>query len=995
MKHYLVNVNNQELGPLSETEVVELISRGYIPPISRCKVVGEEIWYSIKEFEVFEKELKKLDITWDENTIIGKLKELDSQKIKFEQKDKTQKTLEQKPQILAKDNSLLKKTQEIDLDKTIISPKTLKYLEEEKLKLAEQKKLAEKKEEVAPPPMPPVRKSSDKTAIINRQEYLPEVMSEIENKAEQNWQEILKEKLPKVAKKKKQGSIALIILVLLFLFIMMPDEEEVKVDVSNVNENYVIPVFEFPHPFEEMDEELSKEQYADAKEKLKNFSFEELIEVAPIIKSSYENNEKNKDALYLLTLTYSLMIAHAKDKTDAANTVFKLLQLIGEGQEFQNLDVLTAKCYFMLYLGKYKAVKLLMDKYKTINKKVTPLLYAAYLKSLIEVGDLVNAKKVTQQLEQLKNINPHVYSAILDFYRVNSSETEYWKVFEKAITVHQKSVQVLLHGAYYFVKIQDKDRAEEILDRIKSLNFEKSRHYYALYLSYLGELLALKKKPSQAAVVLTEAMQIEENKELRIRLAGLKANAKDEKINVLIRESKSVNYINESQKYLESYQWDLALTKAIKASEVYSKYYPAILNLAKVQSRLGYYGLAIKNLEQYRKENPNNMDLLMELLKVYTDAYKLNAAGDIVALLSQTEMVNSEYFSRTMADYYEKKGERLKSILWMQQAIKINPLGDVNLYGLAKHYIKNNNLDLARNLLNLAMNIDPANVRYRSVYADVLYELNGVETAAGYLRSVLKDIPDDPILLNKIAILYYRSGQIKNYDELIKQLNRLPDGANDLNQYMMESSQREGRWDDFIFYANEYLKNDPGDLNVRIALAEVYYLKNDFKVAREHLGLAKQRLSTFPKINYYEARILLVEGKKDEALAAALVEAKENPNLEMAHVLVGDIHLFKEELNEADRSYRAAQRINQKSIDALKGIAAIKVKKNEIPVAIELYNRAVTWKPDDASLHLILADLYRQMGQTQDAVRSYKNFLEIEPESPDKAKIDEYLKSVE
>ena len=132
------------------------------------------------------------------------------------------------------------------------------------------------------------------------------------------------------------------------------------------------------------------------------------------------------------------------------------------------------------------------------------------------------------------------------------------------------------------------------------------------------------------------------------------------------------------------------------------------------------------------------------------------------------------------------------------------------------------------------------------------------------MRSVLKEIPDDPILLNKIAIIYYRSGQIKNYDELVKQLNRLPEGANDLNQYMMESSQREGRWEDFIFYANEYLKNDPGDLNVRIALAEAYYLKNNFKVAKEHLNLAKQRMPTYPKINYYEARISLVEGKKEE-----------------------------------------------------------------------------------------------------------------------------------
>ena len=178
----------------------------------------------------------------------------------------------------------------------------------------------------------------------------------------------------------------------------------------------------------------------------------------------------------------------------------------------------------------------------------------------------------------------------------------------------------------------------------------------------MEEFLALKKKPNQAALILTEALELEENRELRIRLASLNANAQNQKINALILESKSITFINDSQKYVESYQWDLALTKAIKANEVYPKYYPAVLNLAKVQSRLGYYDLAIKNLEKYRKENPNNLDLMMELLKIYTDAYKLNAAGDIVAMLSQTDMVNSEYFSRTMADYYEKRGELLKSI---------------------------------------------------------------------------------------------------------------------------------------------------------------------------------------------------------------------------------------------------------------------------------------------------------------------------------------------
>lgn len=999
MKQYLISISNQELGPLNETEVIDLIKRGYVTPIARCKVIGEDHWLSIKEIEIFEENLKLLDFNWDENTVIQKIKEEEEKAEIAEQvRESTQKTVENNKSKKDSDTVQLKTSQDFDSEKTIISPQTLRYLNEEK----EKKTQALKEKEIVKELTPIKQKKQilsigDKTQIISRNEYLPEVINEADASYEKEWNKTQQEeklKSKKNSKNKKKGSLALIIIVLLAVILLLPDEEK-KTAQTNSKEEYILPQFDFPEPYEETDEETSKELYLDAKSKLKNYSFKELIEVAPLAKSSYENNEQNKEALHLLTLVYALMIQHAKDKTIAANTVFKLLQLIGEGNEFKSLDVLTAKCYFMLYLGKFRAVKLLMDKYNTINKKVTPLLYSAYLKSLIEAGDLVKAKQVVIKLEGLKSINPHVYSAILDFYKVNSNEQDYWNVFQKAITKHQRSVQILLHGAYYFVRKQDAKRSEEILERIKSLKYEKSRHYYALYLSYLGEFFALKNNPSLAADTLMKSLQLEENTELRVRLAGLQDNARDEKINTLIRESKSINFLNQSQKYLANYQWDLALTNALKSVQVYPKYYPAVLNLAKVQSRLGYFDLAIKNLEKFRKDNPHNIDLMVELLKVYTDAYKLNAAGDLVAILSQTEIVNSEYFSTIMASYYDKKGELLKSILWLQQAIKINPLGDLNLYNLAKNYLRTNNIELAKNLLNLAMNIDPANTRYRSVYADILYELSGVETAVGYLRSMLKDIPDDPILLNKIAILYYRSGQIKNYDELVKQLNRLPEGANDLNQYMMETSQREGRWDEFIFYANEFLKNDPGDLNIRIALAEAYYFKNDFKVAREHLDLAKQRMPTYPKINYYEARILLAEEKKDQALKAALIETQENPNIEMAHILVGDLYLLKDDLNEADKSYRAAQRINPKSIDALKGIASLKVKRNELPVAIELYSRALTWKPDDASLHLVLADLYRQMGQTQDAVRAYKNFLEIEPESTEKSKIDAYLKSVE
>ena len=145
MKYYLINVNNQDLGPLSESEVVELISRGYIPPIARCKEIDQDSWFSVKEFEIFEKELKKLDITWDEDTIIAKLKELDAHKTKSQIKDAIQKKENHKKDIDTEDETYSKKSNELQLDKTIISPQTLKNLEEEKQKINEEKKNKRKK----------------------------------------------------------------------------------------------------------------------------------------------------------------------------------------------------------------------------------------------------------------------------------------------------------------------------------------------------------------------------------------------------------------------------------------------------------------------------------------------------------------------------------------------------------------------------------------------------------------------------------------------------------------------------------------------------------------------------------------------------------------------------------------------------------------------------------------------------------------------------------
>jgi hypothetical protein len=190
MKHYLISVNNQELGPLSEVEVIDLIKRGYIPPISRCKLVGEDQWYSIKEIEIFEENLKALDANWDENTVIQKIIELDSINEKLERKEITLKTIEKSKTQKKIESTQFKTNENFDLEKTIISPHTKKYLENE----VENKKNNEVKNSITETPAKEIVKSTDKTVIVTKKDYMPEVLKANEQDFEMEWEKTQKKK---------------------------------------------------------------------------------------------------------------------------------------------------------------------------------------------------------------------------------------------------------------------------------------------------------------------------------------------------------------------------------------------------------------------------------------------------------------------------------------------------------------------------------------------------------------------------------------------------------------------------------------------------------------------------------------------------------------------------------------------------------------------------------------------------------------------------------
>jgi len=190
----------------------------------------------------------------------------------------------------------------------------------------------------------------------------------------------------------------------------------------------------------------------------------------------------------------------------------------------------------------------------------------------------------------------------------------------------------------------------------------------------------------------------------------------------------------------------------------------------------------------------------------------------------------------------------------------------------------------------------------------------------------------------------------------------------------------------------------------------VLFENGKLKEAATWFKRVQTKLSTYPKVQYYVAKIKMLAGEIDDpvdseqkplkdsegkiiygALGMVKKDIEINGENDVSLVLLADIYVAKGELIEAEKIYKKAQKINPKSYEALVGLADISTKRNNFDLALDLYKKAMSQKGDEPILHKKVGDVYRLLGQGSLAIESYKMYLEMNPEAPDKAQIESYI----
>lgn len=810
-----------------------------------------------------------------------------------------------------------------------------------------------------------------------------------QQEAEENAEEEDEEEDAEVAKKKKLKLIVGLAALALIYVILFPSDDKPKKPPFVHQE----PRVEFPIPFDKADSKRSKIEYEKALGLFAAGDYLSIIKAGILLKSSYENDIDNEEAISLLVRSYAEQLRYSReDKQANALVVFNLIQAKRPFLARNPNGVIGLNLFYMA-INKPEAAADVVSRYlKLYPKNVTQDLFAVYVSNLLKLGKIDLAKQFTIPLIKAPQKNRYTFDALIEYSIMNQEMDQAMEYVTDAIKLHPKLAGFYLKKADLLLKNKNFKEAELLLAKAEAINLENNDFNRAKFLELKGLLLAYKGDVKAATAFFQKSLSIEDSTDLRMRLADL-SGGDDPKNDTdkLIAESKAIKLLIQAKDFFEKRNYELALSAAAKATDALPGHIPSELYLAKVQLKLGLAKQALKTLEELIKKYPDDKSINFALIDAYIDTYKFNDAKNRIGVVSGGDLKGSYEFASANGRLYIKMGDPLQAISWLRNSINMNPLNDQDIYQLSELLIKRANFDAARLLLNKCMELDPINADYRIAYAKIVYEQQDDQAAIGYLLGTLNEFGENPKILSEIAIFYYRSGKVKDFEVYKAKLEKMPVKDASLYHFLIRAALLDERFSEIPGLVEKLLAIEPGEIEAMMTAGRVLYEDGKLQEAKKWFERVYAKLETYPKVRYYNAKINFLA--KDYKLALAEVEAdlKANGDNDADLTLMAQIYVEMGDLIQAENLYKRSQKINPRAFETLMGLADISTKRNNFDLALDLYKKAMNEKSDEPVIHRKIGDVYRLLGQGALAVESYKMYLEMSPEASDKAQIQSYI----
>ncbi|MCG8580627.1 MAG: tetratricopeptide repeat protein [Bacteroidales bacterium] len=393
----------------------------------------------------------------------------------------------------------------------------------------------------------------------------------------------------------------------------------------------------------------------------------------------------------------------------------------------------------------------------------------------------------------------------------------------------------------------------------------------------------------------------------------------------------------------------------------------------------------------------------------------LKPASDVDVSKEQIKKVQLTDIQKRKFDYFfyeanreKMKGNLEKSAMYLTECLKIDATSSASMYELANILVAGNEVVKAQGLLERAITIEPQNIWYRLMLAE-LYQQNKMGFQAIKLyEQIVTDYPNNDEYLYGLAQVYQRNGE---NDKALSAYNKLEKRIG-LNEVIILEKEKIllgiGKKKSALQELNKLIKKYPDEARYYGFIADYYLYLEDHENARQYynivldkdpgnvtayfsLGnLSFQSKDTVQFVNYYKKgleskttpfelkfqRILpfLMDSKNIEKYKGFLIEfldtiIEAHPYEAMAYVYKGNFYRALNDNANALLAYKDALSIEEKNELIWQDYLLLMLDGQDFSKIYGNANVALTHFPDNAFFYLIAGSSAGQLDDNKEAIR--------------------------
>ena len=432
-----------------------------------------------------------------------------------------------------------------------------------------------------------------------------------------------------------------------------------------------------------------------------------------------------------------------------------------------------------------------------------------------------------------------------------------------------------------------------------------------------------------------------------------------------------------AQACLQAKQYERAVSAARTAVALRPNWLNGRLTLVEALSKVGDVDEAVKHLRVAVHISPNDPEIHLQLGRYYCELSKPERA--IYHLRTAKRLAPNEPQPRLLlAKAYFELGMHQKTAEELKGLIELLPKDVQLLHDCARLLHDLGKTDEAVSYYRRLLHVAPYHDLARRELVDAYMQLGMHARALHHIRFMLRAKPNDDGLLKALSVCLTKLGRLGEAMDVLKRLLSI-------------------HGDDAIVLAElARLKMRLGNAGeaMNLYMASVKCASSSRSISRqEKLGIISEAVELALHMGDYEkvkalcemaipsdrenvrwrllrARSLIELGKMRSAIASLQAILRKFGDCAEAKELLGFIHAWRFEWDEAEALFKEALEGNRRSFDATKALMTIYLCQGRYDDALNLVSRAESSGMDEVGVALLKCELNWAMGKSDLAISS-------------------------